>query len=290
MVVASLEHVHARALGGRIGGAGLQQAARPVGQGDHHRPQAVRPHVVQRRQGHADPVIDACVQQAAFQFGDVLWIVAVALPPGDQALDPVRVGRSARAQLDAVQPHQGAGCDVEGRLHGEVGVIHDHAARLGLGVGVASAGQARHQSPLGRQDVRGAAGLARLQFHVGQNGLGGLGFRDGRDPVDHGLVQQEAPARRDLNNGDGALLALDLILKRRLIIAFRSQQGFGRPQGRASAAPGLESIGGRAIDFADRPLQLPPQLRVQIAANLGSRLGQGVAAHAAQRHPGEKER
>jgi hypothetical protein len=74
-----------------------------------------------------------------------------------------------------------------------------------------------------------------------------------------------------------------------VIIAFRAQQGLSRVQGRAGATSRLETIVRRAIDLADRPLQLTSQLGVQVAANLGSGLREGMAAHAAQRHPGEKE-
>ncbi|RZJ86629.1 MAG: outer membrane protein assembly factor, partial [Brevundimonas sp.] len=74
--------------------------------------------LVRGGEGHADAVIDAGLQQATLQLGHVLGIVDLALGPGRQARDPVRIGRTARLQPDAVETHELARGDVVGRLDG----------------------------------------------------------------------------------------------------------------------------------------------------------------------------
>ncbi|MNS60867.1 hypothetical protein D3C72_938780 [compost metagenome] len=290
-VVAGLEHVHARALGGRIGGAGLQQAARAVGQADDDRAQALGRHLIQRGQRNIDAVIDAGVQQPALQLGHVLGIIAVAGVPGRQVGDPVGIGRTARADPQTVQPHQFARGDVEIGLHGEGRVVHDDAARFGLGVGVAFARQAGHDAAFGGQDVGGPARIARRQGDFLGHDLFGHGVGDGRDPVDLGLAQNKAAAGRDGDDGDGLVFALDVVLKRRLVVAFRAQQGLGRLHGAAGAAPGFEAVGRGGVALADGLFQLTTQLGVDLAANLGLGLSRqsGVAAHDRERHAGEKK-
>ena len=59
-----------------------------------------------RRQGDADAVVDAGLQQPPLQLGHLLGIVALALGPGRQAGDPVRdwSGRASRAARRPAAP------------------------------------------------------------------------------------------------------------------------------------------------------------------------------------------
>ncbi|MNE91325.1 hypothetical protein D3C80_1889250 [compost metagenome] len=101
-------------------------------------------------------------------------------------------------------------------------MIDDDPARLGLGVGIAFAAQARHDATFGGENVGGASGIAWRQVHVLGHDLLGHGVGNGSDPVDPGFVQHEAAARHDGDDSDGFSLAFNIILKRRLVIAFRA--------------------------------------------------------------------
>ena len=159
-------------------------------------------------------------------------------------------------------------------------MINHDTARSGGRVRVTAPREPRDHPPLTGDHIHRTPGLAAFESDLTPHRFSRGGIRRQIDPVHDGLAQKKPPPRRDCDKGDRAFLAVDAVFDHRLVVALRTQQGFGRFSGSSGPSASFEAVGRSLVHIADRRLDLGPQLAVDISSDLGARIGASDARQA----------